>query len=311
MSDRYDTERDRERGNREEWDRGRESHRESGGERRREDYDRDRRPYQQSGYEGRENRPYNEYTSDFGDRGDWGRQGNWGTYGNRPEYGREREWRNEGRSEGNPGDWGRDRGDWGRDRGNWDREERVDWYRGSRTGSWAEGEPGRGTGSLTGAGGYGGGMGGYGSSGGYTGNIGAPVRSMSSYSGGPGSFGGGMGSYGERERGRYSGKGPKGWHRSDDRIREDINERLSDHPDIDASEIEVKVNNGEVTLTGTVDERHVKRMAEDVAQGVSGVQEVHNQLRVQQTTSVSQGSSSGSTQHSGATGQQTGGTKTR
>jgi hypothetical protein len=107
---------------------------------------------------------------------------------------------------------------------------------------------------------------------------------MASYGAGMGNFegtatyGGGMG--------RYSGRGPKGWQRSDDRIREDVNERLTDHPDVDASEIEVQVNNGEVTLSGTVEERRAKRLAEDIAESVSGVREVHNQLRVQQRDST-------------------------
>jgi hypothetical protein len=103
-----------------------------------------------------------------------------------------------------------------------------------------------------------------------------------SYSGGLGSYSGGMGMYGARERGRFTGRGPKGWQRSDERIREDINERLTDHPDIDAYEIDVQVKSGDVTLTGSVDDRYAKRLAEDVAESVSGVREVHNQLRVQQ-----------------------------
>jgi hypothetical protein len=80
--------------------------------------------------------------------------------------------------------------------------------------------------------------------------------------------------------GPHAGRGPKGWQRSDERIREDVSERLADHPDIDASEIEVQVNNGEVTLSGTVDQRLNKRLAEDIAEGVSGVRDVHNQIRV-------------------------------
>src|SRR5579862_3687078 len=83
------------------------------------------------------------------------------------------------------------------------------------------------------------------------------------------------------ERGRFAGRGPKGWQRADDRIRDDINERLTDHPDIDATEIQVQVNQGEVTLTGTVDERRAKRLAEDIAENVAGVKDVHNQLRVE------------------------------
>jgi osmotically-inducible protein OsmY len=78
----------------------------------------------------------------------------------------------------------------------------------------------------------------------------------------------------------YRGRGPKGFQRSDDRLRELVSERLADHHDIDASDIEVTVSNGEVTLQGTVDDRRTKRLAEDVAESVSGVRDVHNQLRV-------------------------------
>jgi hypothetical protein len=38
-----------------------------------------------------------------------------------------------------------------------------------------------------------------------------------------------------------------------------------------------------VTLSGEVNTRREKRMAEDAAESVSGVQDVHNQLRVKQT----------------------------
>ena len=82
--------------------------------------------------------------------------------------------------------------------------------------------------------------------------------------------------------GAHAGKGPKGYQRSDERIREDVCVRLTDHPDIDASEIEVRVDGGEVTLSGSVDERRVKRLAEDTACSVSGVRDVHNQLRITQ-----------------------------
>lgn len=84
--------------------------------------------------------------------------------------------------------------------------------------------------------------------------------------------------------GQFAGRGPKGWSRKDDRIMEDVCQRLTDDPDIDASDIEVKVEGGEVTLSGTVDSRMVKRMAEDVAERVSGVRDVHNQLRVKQSS---------------------------
>lgn len=95
----------------------------------------------------------------------------------------------------------------------------------------------------------------------------------------------------EQLKGAFSGKGPKGYMRSDDRIREDVCDRLAWHPDVDASEIEVTVSSGEVTLSGKVNHRRAKRMAEDVADEVQGVKEVTNQLRVEQTGTSSKSSS--------------------
>lgn len=75
-------------------------------------------------------------------------------------------------------------------------------------------------------------------------------------------------------------RGPKGYRRSDERIREDVSDRLAAQDELDPSDIEVTVSNGEVTLTGTVQGRHEKFLAEEIADDVSGVNEVHNQLRV-------------------------------
>jgi hypothetical protein len=80
----------------------------------------------------------------------------------------------------------------------------------------------------------------------------------------------------------YSGRGPRNYKRSDQRIEEDINERLTQHHMIDASDIEVNVHNGEVTLRGQVDHRDAKRLAEDTAETVFGVKEVNNQIKVRQ-----------------------------
>jgi len=98
----------------------------------------------------------------------------------------------------------------------------------------------------------------------------------------------------------HRGRGPKGYRRSDERIKEDVNDRLSDDYYIDASDIEVMVTNTEVTLTGTVNSREDKRRAEDIAESVSGVMNVENRLRVKQgrygdysSTSTGSGSSTG------------------
>lgn len=78
----------------------------------------------------------------------------------------------------------------------------------------------------------------------------------------------------------YRGRGPKGYQRSDDRILEDVCDRLTDDEAVDASAVTVHVNNGEVTLRGSVNSRAQKHAAEDSAEGVSGVRDVINQLRV-------------------------------
>jgi hypothetical protein len=85
-----------------------------------------------------------------------------------------------------------------------------------------------------------------------------------------------------RMEGRFAGRGPRSYKRSDDRIEEDINDRLTQHPMIDATDIEVGVQNGEVTLRGHVDHREARRMAEDVAESVSGVKDVTNQIKIRQ-----------------------------
>jgi len=95
-----------------------------------------------------------------------------------------------------------------------------------------------------------------------------------------------------------AGKGPKGYRRSDERIKEEISDMLTSHPEIDPSEVEIKVSIGEVTLTGTASSRHEKRLIEDLASQVSGVSDVTNQLRVQQQQDSScSSSSSGDGQH--------------
>lgn len=84
----------------------------------------------------------------------------------------------------------------------------------------------------------------------------------------------------EERRGRFFGRGPKGYRRSDERIREEISDTLMRHPDIDASDIEVEVSKGVVSLTGTVEDRHEKRLAELIAEDPLGVDDVDNRLKV-------------------------------
>jgi hypothetical protein len=90
----------------------------------------------------------------------------------------------------------------------------------------------------------------------------------------------GRGPWTYNRREDFTGRGPRNYRRPDERILEDVSDRLTDDAMVDASEIEVQVRQGEVTLTGTVRDRDQKRRAEDLAERVSGVKDVINALRI-------------------------------
>ena len=93
------------------------------------------------------------------------------------------------------------------------------------------------------------------------------------------------------DRGGHRGRGPRGYTRPDDRIREDVSDRLTDDPYVDASDIDITVSGGEVTLTGHVEHRGARRRAEDIAEAVSGVSHVQNDLRIRHAASTATGAS--------------------
>jgi hypothetical protein len=90
----------------------------------------------------------------------------------------------------------------------------------------------------------------------------------------------------------HRGRGPLGYRRSDERINDDVHDRLTEDPHIDASGITASVKDGEVTLAGTVTSRHAKHHAEHIVEDLSGVKHVQNNLRVQEL-SPSRGASTG------------------
>jgi hypothetical protein len=73
---------------------------------------------------------------------------------------------------------------------------------------------------------------------------------------------------------------PKNYRRSDERIHEDVCERLWDEPGVDVGEVSVKVKDGVATLEGTVPDRTMKHVIEDIVSAVFGVNELENRLRV-------------------------------
>lgn len=86
----------------------------------------------------------------------------------------------------------------------------------------------------------------------------------------------------QRRTGPHVGNGPRNYKRSDERIYELVCERMSQHGWLDASDISLDVKDGEVTLTGSVSNRSAKRLAEDIADSVYGVRDVHNRLHLSQ-----------------------------
>lgn len=86
-----------------------------------------------------------------------------------------------------------------------------------------------------------------------------------------------------RQAGEHYGKGPKNYRRSDERIKEDASDALERNALIDASEIELDVKDGVITLRGHVEDRRTKRLSEDVVGGIYGVKDVRNDLTVDQS----------------------------
>jgi len=89
----------------------------------------------------------------------------------------------------------------------------------------------------------------------------------------------GSGGAGSRARRRYP-PGPKGYQRSDERMKEDISERLYGAYHVDSSDVTVEVRAGKVTLEGTVPSRHMKHAIEDMVDDCAGVVEIDNRIRV-------------------------------
>lgn len=80
--------------------------------------------------------------------------------------------------------------------------------------------------------------------------------------------------------------GPRGYTRTDERIRDEICERLTFTTGLDVREVSVDVDKGKVTLSGTVQTRGQKYDIEDLADNTFGVTEVENNIRVQRPQDV-------------------------
>lgn len=104
---------------------------------------------------------------------------------------------------------------------------------------------------------------------------GAPPGPRSGHAGGVYGMPGGP-AQGRRNR------GPKGYRRSDERIKEDICERLMQDDELDLSDVGIDVQGGKVSLNGTVANRHTRYVIEEVVDNCFGVEDIENNLRVAQ-----------------------------
>jgi len=79
---------------------------------------------------------------------------------------------------------------------------------------------------------------------------------------------------------RNAPSGPKEWQRSDERIHEAVCAHLTANGHVDASDLEVIVHHGEVTLNGTVADRAQRDRAMHIAESVRGVIDVVGRIRL-------------------------------
>jgi osmotically-inducible protein OsmY len=88
------------------------------------------------------------------------------------------------------------------------------------------------------------------------------------------------------ERREEQGERPRGGsrpvrRRPDESLAREIHEVLTNDPELDATEIEVQVEGGAVTLLGKVVSSDAKLLAEELTESFPGVREVHNRLMIE------------------------------
>ena len=85
----------------------------------------------------------------------------------------------------------------------------------------------------------------------------------------------------EEQGRRQTNSGPKSRRKSDESLRQEIREILTADPELEATDIEVEVEGGAVTLRGAVVDPDARLLAEELVESLAGVREVHNRLRVE------------------------------
>ena len=82
----------------------------------------------------------------------------------------------------------------------------------------------------------------------------------------------------------HAGRGPKDWKLSDEKIRERVCEVLLQSHEVDATEMEVTVEEACVYLNGNISSVGMKRVAEDLVGSIPGVEDVFTSLKIKNTS---------------------------
>lgn len=77
----------------------------------------------------------------------------------------------------------------------------------------------------------------------------------------------------------FIAKGPKDYD-PDKRLWEEVCLNLTFSPDVDASQIEVLVHDGIVTLRGFATDRRMKKNAERCLHNIEGIRDINNELQI-------------------------------
>jgi hypothetical protein len=82
----------------------------------------------------------------------------------------------------------------------------------------------------------------------------------------------------------YIGRGPKGWKRTDEMLKEEVSLALTRSLEVDPSELEVEVKDHCVYLKGTLPTKGMRLVAEDLVGSVPGVEDVFTQIRIKKAS---------------------------
>jgi BON domain len=83
----------------------------------------------------------------------------------------------------------------------------------------------------------------------------------------------------EEQGRRQTNSGPRSRRRPDEALAQEIREILTSDPELEATDIEVEVEGGAVTIRGVVIDSDARLLAEELVESLPGVREIHNRLQ--------------------------------